>query len=308
MAFLPTPPSASKPGSFPPETTPAIPIAPPPWILRAKAWIFLYTDIDNHNPPPQNPNNAEDILQSILAPGAYHPFETIHPSALQRLPNGEPQFQPSWLKGVMIVRYDDSDVGPYDELIFIPGRAVNPHSGKKDMRISTIYVSTDSSVWNGRRNWNIPKHRARFEFTPTSSGKDTALRVYHPEDIPAPFNPKTPFFSAFLKESWLPKLPLPSLAPFSLVQPPLSKSRYPPGVQDATIATDDPENGRENPWLLCRPSFKGSWGLAYADTLPDGEVTLQQHGDGIGFPEVKLWSVGTAFDGIVGFGVSDIAS
>lgn len=154
MAFLPTPPSASKPGSFPPETTPAIPIAPPPWILRAKAWIFLYTDIDNHNPPPQNPNNAEDILQSILAPGAYHPFETIHPSALQRLPNGEPQFQPSWLKGVMIVRYDDSDVGPYDELIFIPGRAVNPHSGKKDMCISMIYVLTDSSVWNGRRNWS----------------------------------------------------------------------------------------------------------------------------------------------------------
>lgn len=111
-----------------------------------------------------------------------------------------------------------------------------------------------------------------------------------------------------LKESWLPKLPLPSLAPFSLVQPPLSKSRYPPGVQDATIATDDPENGRENPWLLCRPSFKGSWALAYADTLQDGEDTLQQHGDGIGFPEVKLWSVGTAFDGIVGFGVSDIAS
>lgn len=131
-----------------------IPIAPPPWTLNAKAWTFLYTDTDTDNPPPQNPNNMPETLQSTLPPGAYHPFETIHPSALQRLSNGESQFQKSWLKTVMILRYTDSEVGPYDELMLIPGSAVNPHTGKKELRISAIYVSTDASVWNGRRNWS----------------------------------------------------------------------------------------------------------------------------------------------------------
>jgi hypothetical protein len=94
------------------------------------------------------------VLQTVLPPGAYHPFETIHASALQRLSDGTPQFQETWLKAVMIIRYEETDVGPYDELIFIPGRAANPKTGKKEMRISNIYVSTDASVWNGRRNWS----------------------------------------------------------------------------------------------------------------------------------------------------------
>ncbi|KAL4783585.1 hypothetical protein BJX76DRAFT_250846 [Aspergillus varians] len=304
--FLPSSPSPSNPGSFPPDTTTTIPIAVPPWTLKSKAWTFLYTDVENSNPPPQNPNNTPDALQSILPPGAYHPFETLHPSALQRLTNGDPQFQQAWLKAVMILRYSDSPVGPYDELILIPGRAVNPNTGKKDMRISTIYVSTDASVWNGRRNWNIPKHRARFEFTP--AGKDLAVRVYHPEDTSAPLDPKTPFFTALLQGSSLPKVPLPKLAPLGVVQPPLAKSRWPPGIQDTVIATDDPENGRENPWLLARPSFKGSWSLAYAHRLEAGENTLQWHGDGIGFPNVKLWSAGTVFEGDIGFGVPEAVS
>ncbi|KAL4804590.1 hypothetical protein BDV18DRAFT_161685 [Aspergillus unguis] len=312
MSFLPTPPDPSKPGSFPPESSSGseIPIAPPPWTLSAKGWILSYSDTDANtdtdNAPSQNPNNTPETLQNVLPPGAYHPFETPHPSALEKLSNGSSQFQKSWLNSVVIIRYEDTDVGPYDELIFVPGRAVNPNTGKKDMRITTIYVSTDASVWNGRRNWNIPKHRARFEWTPV--GNDTALRVYHPEDSPAPLDPSIPFFTVLLKGSSLPKISLPIIAPLPLVQPPLAKSRYPPGIQDATIATDDPENGRENPWLSTRPSFKGRWGLTYPDALQDGENTLQYHGDGIGFPRVKIRSVGVYFEGIVGFPASDVAS
>ncbi|KAL6233261.1 hypothetical protein BDW75DRAFT_194361 [Aspergillus navahoensis] len=311
-AFIPPPPVPDKPGSFPPDTGSAtrIPVAPPPWTLRAKSWTFLYTSPNTEMTPEsssQNPNNTPEVLQSILPQGAYHPFETIHASALQRLGDGSSQFQESWLKTVMIIRYEDTDVGPYDELIFIPGRAVNPNTGKKEFRISNIYVSTDASVWNGRRNWNIPKHRARFEFT--SVGTDTAVRVYHPENSPAPLDPKTPFFTALLKDSSLPKVPLPRLAPLPIVQPPLAKSRWPPGIQDAVIATDDAENGRENPWLMIMPSFKGKWGLAYAHTLEgmDGEGTLQWHGDGIGFPQVKFRSIGGYFEGEVGLGVADVA-
>ncbi|KAL4922072.1 hypothetical protein BDW62DRAFT_197311 [Aspergillus aurantiobrunneus] len=281
--FLPTPPDPSKPGSFPPN--PAIPIAPPPWTLKAQAWTFLYSDINTDDCPSQNPNNTPETLQSILPPGAYHPFETLHASALRKLTNGNPQFQTSWLKAVMIVRYTDTDVGPYDELILIPGRAVNPNTGKKEMRISTIYVSTDASVWSGRRNWNIPKHRARFEFTPVGTDKDIALKVYHPENAPAPLDPNVPFFTVLLKGSSLPKLPLPALAPLPLVQPPLLKSRWPPGIQDA-----------------------GSWGLSYPARLDEGENTLQWHGDRIGFPKVNFWAAGTVFDGVVGFGVADVVS
>ncbi|KAL4862130.1 hypothetical protein BDV12DRAFT_49811 [Aspergillus spectabilis] len=305
--FLPTLPDPSLPGSSPPNS--AIPVAPPPWTLKAKAWTFLYTNRPTTSTefPSQNPNNTTSNLQSILPPGAYHPFENIHPSALQPLSNGTPQFQNGWLKGVMIVRYEDTDVGPYDELILIPGTAVNPNTGKSEMRISTIYVSTDASVWNGRRNWNIPKHRAIFDFKPVDKA-DLELRVYHPPDSPAPLNPKVPFFTVLLKGSALPKLPLPTLSPIPIVQPPLSRSRWPEGVQDATIATDDPENGRQNPWLLIRPSFKGRWGLAYPGVVEGGqeEEKLEFHGDGVGFPKVKFWPVGAAFEGVVGFGVAEV--
>ncbi|KAL4759391.1 uncharacterized protein BDW70DRAFT_80695 [Aspergillus foveolatus] len=311
--FIPPPPSPDKPGSLPPDTGSAIPIpiSPPPWTLRARSWTFLYTSSSPNAPleaSSQNPNNAPEVLQSVLPPGAYHPFETIHASALQRLSDGTSQFQETWLKAVMIVRYEETDVGPYDELIFIPGRAANPKTGKKEMRISNIYVSTDASVWNGRRNWNIPKHRARFEFMPI--GADTALRVYYPENSPAPLDPKTPFFTVLLRSSSLPKLPLPRLTPLTIAQPPLAKSRWPPGIQDAVIATDDPEDGRENPWLKITPSFKGRWGLAYAHTLEekDGEETLQSHGDGVGFPKVKLRSLGGYFEGEIGFGIADIVA
>ncbi|KAJ5724014.1 hypothetical protein N7488_002049 [Penicillium malachiteum] len=279
--------------------------SPPRPQNQAKAWTFLYSDIDQGSEyPPQNPNNTPDILQDVLSPGSYHPLERLHPEALQKLPGGEPQYRRGWLKGITIIRYEDSDVGPYDELILVPGKAVNPHTGKADMRISAIFVSTDASVWNGRRNWNIPKHRAIFKFTPVgTSSSDIELRVYYPEDSPAPLDPTVPFFTARLKSSTI-KLPLPKLAAIPVVQPPLAKS-ISPLIEDTVIATDDPENGRENPWLSTKPSFKGSWGLAYADKLEDGS---KWHGDGIGFPKLKLWSVGAYFEGNIGFGSATVAT
>ncbi|KAL4902045.1 hypothetical protein BDW74DRAFT_187037 [Aspergillus multicolor] len=320
--FIPTPPDPSKPGSFSPTTGPdtEIPIAPPPWTLRAKSWTFLYTDApscsSSQSPEPelssQNPNNTPQILQNTLPPGSYHPLETLHPSALERLHDGTPQYQKSLLKAVMIIRYEDTDVGPYDELILIPGRAVNPNTKKAEMRISNIYVSTEASVWNGRRNWNIPKHRANFVFTPLPNKNATELRVFHPPNTPAPLDSSRPFFTVVLQNSSLPSIPLPRLAPIPIVQPPLSRSRWPPGIQDAVIATDDPENGRENPWLCIRPSFKGRWGLAYAGTLKekdgDGKETLDFHGDGVGFPRLDFRAVGGYFEGEVGFGVADAVS
>ena len=72
----------------------------------------------------------------------------------------------SWYKGgfgsVMLVDYQQSEAGPYKELLFIPGRF--SFFGQKHYTISKIYVSTESSVQNGRNNWAIPKELATFDW------------------------------------------------------------------------------------------------------------------------------------------------
>ena len=61
----------------------------------------------------------------------------------------------------MFVDYSDAPVGPYRELLFIPGafRA----AGRSCFTITKIYVSSQASVVAGRRNWGIPKELAEFE-------------------------------------------------------------------------------------------------------------------------------------------------
>ncbi|KAK5624617.1 hypothetical protein RRF57_000333 [Xylaria bambusicola] len=59
------------------------------------------------------------------------------------------------------IRYTESPVGPYDELIVAPG-AFNyegEENGKqkmKNMRISRIYVSQKYTCWNGRTSLSTP--------------------------------------------------------------------------------------------------------------------------------------------------------
>lgn len=74
---------------------------------------------------------------------------------------------------VMIVRYESSDCGPYDELLFIPGKIEIEKI--KAYSISKIYVSTNISVENGIENWAIPKEQAEFEWIENS--KKTEINV-----------------------------------------------------------------------------------------------------------------------------------
>ncbi|EED16236.1 conserved hypothetical protein [Talaromyces stipitatus ATCC 10500] len=231
----------------------------------------------------------------------------VHSDTLRKLDNGKSQLNGigRLLKFLAIIRYEDTDVGPYDELIVMPGMSVNPHSGTRHARISNIYVSTDTSVWNGRRNWNIPKHRARFVFEQVGR-QDQILKLYHPEDSAAPLDPKGTFFTALLKGSALPKWTLPAFSPGGLVQPPLPPPRYrsQSATTAAVIATDDPGNGRENPWLMIHPSYRGSWGLTYISKVPpsiNDEESLEWYGDGISLPKMKVWSVGGYFEGNIAF-------
>lgn len=77
-------------------------------------------------------------------------------------------FTPDTLKGrhsgrlatIMYVNYHTSDVGPYQELLFIPGQF--SFKGKKRWSITKIYVNTWESVVNGNINWGIPKEQADF--------------------------------------------------------------------------------------------------------------------------------------------------
>ncbi|MHB8137806.1 MAG: acetoacetate decarboxylase family protein [Smithellaceae bacterium] len=109
-----------------------VPQRPAPWHLTGRGYILLYklkkSFIENHGIVPP-------FLQGKFTGG----FGCI-----------------------MLVDYVTSDVGPYSELLFIPGKF--NHKGKKLNTISKIYVSTIDSVVNGRNNWGIPKEKAEFVF------------------------------------------------------------------------------------------------------------------------------------------------
>lgn len=54
---------------------------------------------------------------------------------------------------LMIINYSSSPIGPYKELLFIPGK----FAPFRKHAITKIYVSTEVSTQNGHKNWGIPK-------------------------------------------------------------------------------------------------------------------------------------------------------
>lgn len=108
---------------------------------------------------------------------------------------------------VMLVNYHASPVGPYGELLFIPGMfRVN---GKNYWHISKIYVSSMDSVMNGRENWGIPKELAQFEFNSMANGQNQVIVQLHGQKV----------FACQFKD-WGIGLPLSTkLFPFNFYQP-----------------------------------------------------------------------------------------
>jgi hypothetical protein len=101
---------------------------------------------------------------------------------------------------VMLVDYATSGVGPYHELLCLPGTF--RLGGKTRFSISKIYVSTEASVVNGRHNWGIPKEKARFDWSTAPFGRQqVVVRVAETEVLTAkfrPFGPKFPLTTALL--------------------------------------------------------------------------------------------------------------
>ena len=124
------------------ESPPAV--IPPPWVFKTKLYLFT---------TPLKPVDREDPLLQGLLPGFYNPEETIHPSALAPV-KGSPQWR-GGMSNVIIVRYEDSPIGPYDELIATSDGFANPFEKGTSARITNIYVNSRKSIWHGRKNWSM---------------------------------------------------------------------------------------------------------------------------------------------------------
>lgn len=180
------------------------------------------------------------------------------------------------LGGLMILRYTDSPVGPYDELLVIPGSYVYPveEQGKlverENMRISRIYVSQKHTLFNGRHSecnvvsaashlspppslkldlarrltlradWNIPKHLAHFVWEDLPNGA-TQVKVF-PRDTDggeAAAEP-TPLFKASFKTiPFIPSFPMStSWAKYVGLDLSLVQPPVPQGVSEEIVGTN----------------------------------------------------------------------
>ncbi|KAA3438381.1 acetoacetate decarboxylase family protein [Rufibacter hautae] len=99
------------------------------------------------------------------------------------------------LGAVMLMDYMTSDVGPYQELLYLP--AIFKLGGKLTFSVSKIFVSTQASALSGRANWGIPKEVADFSFLNFKEGTRTVevsadSQTFFLAQV-KPWGPKFPF-------------------------------------------------------------------------------------------------------------------
>lgn len=117
-----------------------IALAPAPWDLTGQGYVL-----------------AVRLPPEVLEQGSF-------------LPPGLRRVGRSRLAYLMFVDYARSDVGPYHELLYIPG--VLDFGRRRQLSISRIFVSSWASVVNGERNWGIPKDRCDFTVDYGADGVD----------------------------------------------------------------------------------------------------------------------------------------
>ncbi|OJD18433.1 hypothetical protein AJ78_01552 [Emergomyces pasteurianus Ep9510] len=172
---------------------------------------------------------------------------------------------------VMIVRYLESPVGPYDEILWIPAWFEVPGKMTSNPRITRIYVSSKECIYNGRKNWNIPKHLANFKFIPSET---PSTMPYSGVEISLPSTPDQPFVVLkFSPVTLLSKLSIPvntSYAPINLllVMPPVPGSES--WKEDALVGTKE--------WCTAKVDISG-WARMMR---VEGKL-----GDGQYFPELS---------------------
>lgn len=115
------------------NSTAPIELAPAPWTLKGTVYSITLVPLSD-----DLPNKA------------FPPLERQYASATE----GE---YLGILGMIQIIRYSESPVGPYDELLIVPGffkynhtNAEGEREEKKNVRVSRIYVSQKYTCWNGR--------------------------------------------------------------------------------------------------------------------------------------------------------------
>ncbi|KAL9534840.1 hypothetical protein SMMN14_01386 [Sphaerulina musiva] len=176
------------------ESTEPIEPAPAPWTLKGDIYgIFLLPGLGL----PLLGASPEDLPVK-----AFPPLERKYQASIAGEYVGK-------IGMIQVLRYTESPVGPYDELLIIPGFFEYENEGEKEegVRVSRIYVSQKYTCWNGRVNWNIPKHLARFDWTYEADGS-TTVKVY-PFDTTIPNSEAEAFASEkpFFQMTFAPLLP-----------------------------------------------------------------------------------------------------
>ena len=115
---------------------------PAPWSLHGEGNIFLTTSSRS-----ENMNDAH--IPSTLLP-SYHDNWNL----------------------LMAVKYLEAPVGPYYELLYIPGTFRFSSDRARHGSITSIFVSSQDSVEWGQRNWGIPKQLANFSVRRQADGSE----------------------------------------------------------------------------------------------------------------------------------------
>lgn len=123
------------------NSTNPIELALAPWTLKGTVYSVTFVP-----------------LSTRLPTKAFPPLERQYASAIEGEYDGT-------LGQIQIIRYTDSPVGPYDEILIVPGffkynytDAAGEMEERKNVRVSRIYVSQKYTCWNGRKSKLIPNH------------------------------------------------------------------------------------------------------------------------------------------------------
>lgn len=116
---------------------------PAPWSLKATVYSFLLYI-----------TSSEASKLSENKTFLYAPLEANSGFAEDEFVGG--------LALVQVLKYSESPVGPYDELLIVPGKFEYPFDittkygeeteNRKNLKLTRIYVSQEKTCWNGRKS------------------------------------------------------------------------------------------------------------------------------------------------------------
>ncbi|BEJ17121.1 hypothetical protein CspHIS471_0605220 [Cutaneotrichosporon sp. HIS471] len=256
------------------EQNAAITLAPAPWRCRASVYTAVFWVSPSQTTSPG------------FKEATYAPLERSSPFA-DAMPEGG-------LASIMIIRYHQTPVGAYDEMMLLPGKFgfevdVNGKRTKKSkLRITRIYVSQRNTTWNGRTNWNTPKHLARFDFTENPDGS-ADCQVY-----PLAEPSLTPIFQArFVPNHYLPTFPLSTRVSSMVMDMEIAQPPLPESASESTpemLAAAREQGGDDTSELVGTDKWCSFTPYQYSPGCRAGWMDMQQADGGNFIPGASRWA------------------